>query len=62
MDRLNIEDRFQIERLTLVLRHLQHAFGMSLPLAIPACYLRGQRILHLVNPRAGIGDVAFHLA
>ncbi|QJX02412.1 hypothetical protein HML84_12235 [Alcanivorax sp. IO_7] len=56
MDRLNIEDRFQIERLTLVLRHLRHAFSMSVMVAtlmVAVFYFSSDSVVSAVSAISG---------
>ena len=56
MDRLSIEDRFQIERLTLVLRHLRHAFGMSVMVAslmVAVFYFASGSVVSAVSALSG---------
>tara|TARA_R110001599_G_scaffold3408_1_gene18846 strand:- start:449 stop:2290 length:1842 start_codon:yes stop_codon:yes gene_type:complete len=56
MDRLSIEDRFQIERLTLVLRHLRHAFGMSVMVAslmVAVFYFSSDSVVSAVSAISG---------
>ncbi len=56
MDRLNIEDRFQIERLTLVLHHLRHAFAMSLMVAslmVAVFYFSSDSVVSAISAISG---------
>lgn len=56
MDRLSIEDRFQIERLTLVLRHLRHAFAMSVMVAslmVAVFYFSSDSVVSAVSAISG---------
>ncbi|MAO57684.1 MAG: hybrid sensor histidine kinase/response regulator [Alcanivorax sp.] len=53
---MNIEDRFQIERLTLVLRHLRHAFSMSVMVAtlmVAVFYFSSDSVVSAVSAISG---------